>query len=42
MWIPQILDKTSSYDDLVTGKIPALIIPGFYQKLIVLLHVVKY
>ena len=27
MWAPQILHKTSSYDDLVTGKIPALIIP---------------
>ena len=33
MWIPQILDKTSSYDDLVTGKIPALIIPGVLSKI---------
>ena len=33
MWIPQILDTTSSYDDLIAGKIPALIIPGFLSKI---------
>ena len=32
MWTPQILDETSSYDDLITGKIPALIIPKVLSK----------
>ena len=32
MWAPQILDETSSYDDLITGKIPALIIPKVLSK----------
>ena len=32
MWTPQILDETSSYDDLITGKIPALIIPEVLSK----------
>ena len=29
---PQILDETSSYDDLITGKIPALIVPEVLSK----------
>jgi len=32
MWAPQILHKTSSYDDLITGKIPALIVPEVLSK----------
>ena len=32
MWTPQILDETSSYDDLITGKIPALIVPEVLSK----------
>ena len=32
MWTPQILDETSSYDDLITGKIPALIVPKVLSK----------
>ena len=32
MWAPQILDETSSYDDLITGKIPALIVPEVLSK----------
>ena len=32
MWAPQILDKTSSYDDLITGKIAALMIPRVLSK----------
>ena len=32
MWAPQILDETSSYNDLITGKIPALIIPKVLSK----------
>ena len=32
MWTPQILDETSSYNDLITGKIPALIIPKVLSK----------
>jgi hypothetical protein len=32
MWTPQILDKRSSYDDLIAGKIPALIIPRVLSK----------
>ena len=33
MWSSQILSKSSSYDDLITGKTPALIIPGILSKI---------
>ena len=32
MWAPQTLFEPSSYDDLITGKIPALIVPGILSK----------
>ena len=32
MWAPQILDEISSYNDLITGKIPALIVPKVLSK----------
>ena len=32
MWTPQTLFEPSSYDDLITGKIPALIVPGILSK----------
>ena len=32
MWATQIPSESSSYDDLVTGKIPAVIIPGILSK----------
>ena len=32
MWTPQTLFEPSSYDDLITGKIPALIVPGIFSK----------
>ena len=32
MWTPQILDQSSSYNDLITGKIPALIVPELLSK----------
>ena len=33
MWSSQILSKSSSCDDLITGKTPALIIPGILSKI---------
>ena len=32
MWAPQTLFKPDSYDDLITGKIPALIVPEILSK----------
>ncbi len=32
MWTPQILDEPSSYNDLITGKISALIVPELLSK----------
>ena len=32
MWSPQTLLEPSSYDELITGKIPALIVPGILSK----------
>ena len=32
MWAPQTLFKPDSYDDLITGQIPALIVPKILSK----------
>ena len=32
MWAPQTLFESDSYDDLITGKIPALIVPEILSK----------
>ena len=32
MWTLKLLFEPSSYDDLITGKIPALMIPGVLSK----------
>jgi len=32
MWAPQIFFESNSYDDLITGKIPALIVPEILSK----------
>lgn len=32
MWTPQTLFESDSYDDLITGKIPALIVPEILSK----------
>ena len=32
MWGPQLISKSIQYDDLTTGKIPALIIPEIISK----------
>ena len=42
MWAPQTLFKPDSYDDLITGKIPALIVPEILSKLNVHRYAVKY